>query len=432
MSIDLSIESSYLCQFDTNQGNTLIEYKAKSSVPLFSDLEYLSLPAGLHDLASAKDTVKFQVLDHNKQKYFSICRVYNNSKTILETDSSSVLTSGGIDRTKVKIYSLGIILPLKDESELENLVLYEDYITKQIDLGFKEFSIQQDANASITQLLEALSNNALLVQNDSWREPYQLLKAIDCLIFPLWKQLMLNKSILIINYDTPKISFDELNKLIEYLKNISATDKYVSVYNTVLSNFESVLNNNKTCYLAYTTDVILKEVTKSYDVVLELKKNNAISLTDKHGISLHATYVESLKLITQFKNDGNKFDKKSSSQQFIDFFYLLFTFNNIKPGYYKYIDSAVDIPLQAPLEKQRFEKWLVSLNSGIERLLKNEKNYNKNTKVLCLKPSDVLALGFDGFNESDLEFMKNYLKMEQFSHEISKTYFKSFDFSLFL
>lgn len=432
MNFDLRVESSYLCQFDTKQGNTLIEFKSISNEPSFLDLEYLSLPAGLHDLATAKDTVKFQVLDHNNQKYFSICRVYNNSKTILETDASSVLTTGGIDRTKVKIYSLGIILPLKDGTVLENLVLYEDYITNQIDLGFKEFTIQQDANASVSELLKSLSNNALLVQNDSWREPYQLLKAIDCLIFPLWKQLMLNKSVLIINYDTPNISFDELNKLIEYLKNISATDKYDSVYNTVLSNFENILNKNKTCYLAYTTDVILKEVTKSYDVVLELKKNGAISLTDKHGISLHATYVESLKLLTQFKNDGNKFDKKSNSQQFIDFFYLLFTFNNIKPGYYKYIDSTVDIPLQAPLEKQRFDKWLVSLNSGIENLLKNEKNYNKNTKELCLKPSDVLALGFDGFNENDLEFMQNYLKMERFSHEISKTYFKSFDFNLFI
>lgn len=437
MALPFTIESSYICQFDTTQGNTLLNYTSKGTETIsFEDLEYMSLPSGLHDLPTESDTVKFQILDSNGKKYLSMCRVYNNSKSVIAMESSTASMNIGIDRTKVKIYSLGIIVSLLKDDDIENLVLYEESIIKQIDSCYKDFSSQTESKQYITtttdKLLDLLSNDSQLTESNTWREPYQLLKSMDCLIFPLWKQLMLQKKILIINNDNTKISFDELNKLVEYLKNISANINYNSVYNTALSNYESVLNNSKKCYIAYTTDAILKDATQSYDVLLELNKNNNIRLSDSHGTPLHATFVESLRLITQFKDDYSKFDGKSKSQQFIDFFYLLFTFNSIKPGYYKYIDTAVDIPLQAPLERQRFDKWIISLNSGIEQLLKSDSSYNKNTKVLVLKPSDVLTLGFDGFNKNDLEFMKNYIKQGEFSTTISNIDFKNFDFSLFI
>ncbi|XBW37085.1 hypothetical protein QEN19_002665 [Hanseniaspora menglaensis] len=423
---DLKIESTYLCQFDTTIGNTLLKLKSKEENNKFLDLEYLSLPAGLHDLPTSSDTVKFEILNSKGDTFLSICRVYNNTKSIINPSNTSV------DRSKVKIYSFGVIIGLNDSNDAESLLLFEDSIVKQIDSCFKLFIEQADSELFTTKLFENLTNNTLLSDSSVWKEPTRLLKAIDCLILPLWKQLMLKKKILIINNETSRISFDEMNKLVEYLKNISSDTSYNCIYNTVLSNFEIMLTDESTHYIAYTTDTILKDVSTSYDVLLELKKNGEITVTDRQGKPLHATFVDGLKLITKFKNDTNKFDGKSGSQKFIDFFYILFTFNTIKPAYYRFIDSSVGIPLEAPLEKERFANWLVSVNTGLESLLANSKNYDIKTKTLTLKPSDVLLLGFDGFNQNDLEFLKSYVKLGNFSKDVKKLEFKNFDFSLFI
>ncbi|CAI8499822.1 unnamed protein product [Hanseniaspora opuntiae] len=420
--MNLKIEGSYLCQFDTTQGNSLLQYQPyNDSKSSFTDLEYLSLPSGLHDIAEAKDIVKFQILDDKKDKFFSIARLYNNSKSIIN-DLNDL--SASIDRNKVKIFSVGLIFKLDSKTDTD-LLEYQESIIKIIDILYEKFSL---GNINPDSLLNNLKTDLTNVEKSlAWKEPFQILKDIDCFIFPLWKSLMLKKSILIINNDSKSVSFDELNRLVEYLKTISNCSDYDLVYNCSLSNFESVLSSSRHKYIAYTTDLILKDTVDNYQVVLELGKNGKIQLLDNNNKPLHATYIEGLKLISKYKNDFNKFDSKGKSQKIIDFVYLLFTFNTMKPAYYKFVNMAVDIPLQAPLEPKRFEKWLSSLDSGIESLIKTS-----NAKVLILKPSDVLMLGFDGFNQNDLLFLKEYITKIKYADQVEKVVFKNFDINLFI
>lgn len=420
--MNLTVEGSYLCQFDTTQGNSLLQYQAyNDSKSSFTDLEYLSLPSGLHDIAEAKDIIKFQILDDKRDSFLSIGRLYNNSKSIIN-DLSDL--SASIDRNKVKIFSVGLIFKL-DSNTVTELLEYQESIIKMIDITYQKFS-QDDINSD--SLLNQLKNNLTnLEKNLVWREPFQILKDIDCFVFPLWKSLMLKKNILIINNDSKSVSFDELNRLVEYLRTISNCSDYSLVYNCSLSNFESVLSSSKDKYIAYTTDLILKDTVDNYQVVLEFGKNGKIQLLDNKNKPLHATFIEGLKLISKYKNDFNKFDSKGKSQRVIDFVYLLFTFNTIKPAYYKFVNMAVDIPLQAPLEPERFEKWLSSLDSGIESLIKTS-----HAKVLVLKPSDVLMLGFDGFNQNDLLFLQEYITKIKYANQVEKIAFKNFDISLFI
>lgn len=420
--MNLTIEGSYLCQFDTTQGNSLLQYQhyneSKSS---FTDLEYLSLPSGLHDIAEAKDIIKFQILNDEKDTFVSIARLYNNSKSIINDIND---LSASIDRNKVKIFSLGLIFKM-DNKTVTELLEYQESIIKMMDITYEKFSQGDITSDSILNCLKNDLTNAK--KSLAWKEPFQILRDVDCYIFPLWKSLMLEKRILIINNDSKSVSFDELNKLVEYLQTISDCSDYNLVYNCSLSNFESVLYSSTNKYIAYTTDLILKETVNNYQVVLELGKNGKIQLLDNNNKPLHATFIEGLKLISKYKNDSNKFDSKGKSQKIIDFFYLLFTFNTIKPAYYKFINKAVDIPLQAPLEPKRFEKWLSFLNSGIESLI-----MTSNARVLVLKPSDILMLGFDGFNQNDLLFLQEYITKVKYADQVEKIIFKNFDISLYI
>lgn len=420
--MNLTIEGSYLCQFDTTQGNSLLQYQQyNNSKSSFTDLEYLSLPSGLHDIAESKDIVKFQILDDEKKKFFSIARLYNNSKSVMNGLKD---LSSSIDRTKVKIFSIGLIFKL-DHNTVKDLLEYQESIIKIIDILYEKFSqYGMNSDSLLTHLKNDLKNvEKCLV----WKEPFQILKDIDCCVFPLWKNLMLMKNILIINRDSKSVSFDELNRLVEYLKTISNCSDYNLVYNCSLSNYESVLSLQGNKYIAYTTDLILKDTVENYQVILELGKNGAVQLMDNNKKPLHATFIEGLKLISKYKDDLSKFDSKGKSQKIIDLVYLLFTFNTIKPAYYKFVNMAVDIPLQAPLEPKRFKKWLDSLNAGIESLIKTS-----DAKVLVLKPSDVLMLGFDGFNQNDLLFLQEYITTIKYADQVEKIIFKNFDISLFI
>lgn len=421
--MELEVQGSYLCQFDTTQGNSLLQYKSHSqSTSSFVDLEYLSLPSGLHDISEGSDIVKFQILDQHKNKYLSIARLFNNSKSIINDLKDLSLS---IDRSKVKIFSLGIIFRL-DNNTTSNLVAYQESLVKQIDSIYERFN---RGDLVVDTLLDELSKNIGSTDKSLvWKEPFKVLKDIDSFIFPLWKQLILGGNILIVNKDSASVSFDELNRLVEYLKTISDSSNYNLVYNCSLSNFESILLNSKDQYIAYTTDLILKDTVDNYQAILELDKNGKVSLLDIKNKPLHATFIESLKIVTKYKNDYNRFDNKGKSQKLIDLFYLIFTFNTVKPAYYKFVDMAMDIPIQAPLEPTRFKKWLNSLDSGIESLIKS----SSSSKTLTIKPSDVLMLGFDGFNQNDLLFLQNYITNVKYSNQVERVIFKNFDMSLLI
>lgn len=421
--MELNVQGLYLCQFDITQGNSLLKYESQSnSTALFADLEYLSLPSGLHDISEGSDIVKFQILDQNKERYLSIARLYNNSKSII-SDLKDLTSS--IDRSKVKIFSIGLVFKLENNA-IGNLSAYQESIIKQVDVVYGKFT---QGSSTVDTILKDLSSGIKsLDKNLVWKEPHKVLKDIDSFIFPLWKQLILAKNILIVNKDSAAVGFDDLNRLVEYFNTISSSVNYNLVYNCSLSNFESVLLNSKGSYIAYTTDVILKDTVNNYQVILELDKNGKVTLLDDKNKPLHATFIESLKLVSKYKNDYSRFDGKGKSQKFIDLIYFIFTFNTVKPAYYKFVDMAIGIPLQAPLEPSRFEKWLNSLDAGIESLIKS----SNNSKILTVKPSDVLSLGFDCFNRSDLLFLQNYITNVKFSNQVEKVVFKNFDMSLLI
>ncbi len=93
--------------------------------------------------------------------------------------------SSSIDRSKVKIFSLGIIFRL-DNNTTSNLVAYQELLVKQIDSIYEKFN--QDLRDT---LLDELSKNIESTDKSLvWKEPFKVLKDIGQLYLPLWKQLI--------------------------------------------------------------------------------------------------------------------------------------------------------------------------------------------------------------------------------------------------
>ncbi|CCE64751.1 hypothetical protein TPHA_0I02480 [Tetrapisispora phaffii CBS 4417] len=304
----------FLSQFDMKQGNIIVwSMQSKNSTINLSGIEFKSLPSGIHEVAC--DVVNFIIpkaddqLISDKSFCYGVAYYKQNGQDIAKNTEH-------IDRSKVKMYSLGIIIdpeefnkgtsihPKSEQNKdiLNNLqadryIRCNDYLDSlQILLAewfkvgnFDDFSIFENFfnECSGQEIDEGVSNKKKQnVKRKHMIEHFPFwVKKLGPLIFPLWKSSILNERILIIK--PIDCNFEKCNALAYSLSLISQlfADNSLGQKNNIIPLFTIGVNDidylqklrkdtrGLLNYVACTSDEIMSYKTELYDKMLVLPVN---------------------------------------------------------------------------------------------------------------------------------------------------------------
>ncbi|KAL6942997.1 hypothetical protein ACO0RG_001970 [Hanseniaspora osmophila] len=433
----MTVIGAFLTKFDVKKGNTLLwssEFDPNTEIN-FENVEYLSLPSGLHDSKSGEDVVRFVLKsgDYTAQGpslFPCVSIFYSNTKDLI------IAGNKGVDRKDVRIYSLGVVC--KPETSLFDA----EHIEKYVPSLQQVMSLMNKDVPDPTILHNSLSKIEIDKDYQS-KTPTKLFKNIGPLIFPLWKSCLLGERVLILVED-PSVKFEDMNYLVTYLFKISNYEPFENVngigmehlavgqrskllYNIGLFNYSNskidVYDHTKehSGFVAYSPDIILRDMTTIYDKVLTIGSKGAVRMHDNKGEVIKSTFLDGSKVLKakDFTNNANV-DKRPWFQYMIDLLYTCFTMNNVPPPYSKYFD---DIPVEPPINTETFIKENTSIHCMLIDLIRE----NRNT----IKASEIMKLGLDGFSEQDFQLLTQlYSKLSK--NEKRKLNVQWFDPNLFL
>lgn len=308
----------FLVQFDIRKGYELIWSKSSIKNFDFTGLEYKVLPLGVHE--SEKSTILISHLNEDDKLYYGI------SRFILRIDGDSS------DRSNIHMFSLGILCDPGQQSWKPNEFIncgweyvdilddkLEQYLTRK---DYQDYQIFENILSS--QLLP--SNFSPDLSNHLITKLPKLLEMFGPLIFPIFKQSLLRKNILIFNsnnndsnkaYHIDRNSTIDHNNLDENHNLKKSSENYDSYYtiesfsylislisiipndiNHIDGNYYSQplynvgLNDGKLFqdypgYVASTNDDILMYQTEKYDlgILINNHENNPqikFDLSDKN------------------------------------------------------------------------------------------------------------------------------------------------------
>ncbi|KAL6947096.1 hypothetical protein ACO0QE_001965 [Hanseniaspora vineae] len=436
--LKMSVIGAFLTKFDVKTGNILLwssEFDPNIKIN-YENAEYLSLPSGLHDSKTGEDVVRFVLKGSDQAASASslfpcVSIFYSNTKDLILAGNT-----GGVDRKDVRIYSLGVVC------KTQTLHPDAEYIEKYVPSLQREMSLMNKEEPDFAKLQSSLPKIQIDEEYQS-QIPNKLFKNIGPLIFPLWKSCLLGERLLILIED-PLVKFEELNFLVTYLFKISnyepsedasgvdletlpAVQKPILLYNIGLFNYSNskidVYDHTKehSGFIAYSPDIILKDMTNIYDKILTIGNKGAVKMHDNKGEVIKSTFLDGSKVLKQkdFTNSSNV-DKRPWFQYMIDLLYTCFTMNNVSPPYSKYFD---DIPVEPPISTERFIKENTSIRCTLVDLIRE----NRST----IKASEIMKLGLDGFSQQDFQLVAQlYKKLSK--NEKKKLNVQWFDLNLFI
>ena len=281
------VVATFLVQFDTKTGYKLVWSKGIPSTSL-SGIEYKALPSGIHECESS--TVF--IVHKNDDKV-----LYGLSQFRSMTEGDDELTETQVDRSKVKMYSLGILCDPVSKTWKPN-----EYIStgwehiESLDSTLYTFLRLQNWNDYLVfeELHLSLTGSQLSPNPISPKTDHHLLSALPDLldvlgplVFVLYKQCLLRKRIMLFHHDPVMLTnytagaFTYLLSLISLISQDTETiqSSIVSmsqpVYNVGLHDLsepESILK--KPNIISVTSDEILM-YQDVYDVGVSLPSDNS-------------------------------------------------------------------------------------------------------------------------------------------------------------
>ncbi|KAK5778496.1 hypothetical protein RI543_004163 [Arxiozyma heterogenica] len=469
---------SFLVKFDMKKGNTLVWsrncelFQKKSS----SSLAFKAMPSGIHD--EINDTICFTATNSdNKSLYMGLSIFMQNSFELINSELQSKVDLQNkhmINRNKIKMFSFAIILDIKINEPNDNLSdivnsniqFYSNHLYSTLKLWLSQNNTDNAHNKSIpnTTILENFHNNyhqnptifttkSISPAHDSIKQSFiddvkYWLEELGPLLFILWKSILLNERILILNLSNEKVF--KINALCNFIKLIPINQTLLSSFSskssTIPSNFlnlytigisdlddmKNILCNPNQGYIACTNDSLLEFKTEIFDKLIKIESNMEIgmriSVTDNDNNVIRATpndlrlsdYLFKLLNIQDeiSKNNFKKYNTMTESISWAQFFwdelYLLMTAGYLKPSYQ-------NIKIDLPNDKQRLPDGLndtiISLlidifqakNQGLHNSLETiilSKEFDELTDdTIYLHPSDLKALNLDCFSKQDFDFI---------------------------
>ncbi|AET39609.1 Anr2p Ecym_4576 [Eremothecium cymbalariae DBVPG len=248
-----------LTKFDVKKGNTVLWKASNSSEVDLSNIEFKTLPSGIHE--REQDFINFVIPKKNGDLYYGIALFSQNGLQMVKQVATS-----HIDRTKVEMYSLAVIVdPRSMEEDFSESKFYRvkpnfytcvnEYMDDLSNLlknwtansnleGLEHYYAANKGPSNSSPLYPALSTSKMrpLSVNSSPNyvrtgdhkmdaETYkpqkswlyllpELVEQIGPLIFTLWKSCLLRERILIVNEHGE--SFERCNALIYCLSVLSS------------------------------------------------------------------------------------------------------------------------------------------------------------------------------------------------------------------
>ncbi|TID30280.1 hypothetical protein CANINC_001160 [Pichia inconspicua] len=329
----------FLTKFDVHTGYELKWFRSiEDSLYSSSDLEFKSIPSGLH--AVSTDTVCFVKHKQNLEDLIYGISIFKQNNHLQQIDDT-----GTIDRDKVKMYSLGVLV---DPKHLEGLDDYKDWEPKiysvcwnyRIKLSqllgnfmslqneqqesdyFKQFDSFFNNHAqtkailptNATKLLPPLrpvdSKSSLAsllydseIQNDHMIDPLiTFFNSLGPLIFKIWKISLLRKSIVIYcPHTTSPIIMDDTGEVKHENFDIGDLSKFlfcISLISAIPKDLEIQLKRStkgSKLNLFFNRPVFNVSVNDIYHLV-QLEKNYLASTTDQILVEKQNLFDYSIRL----------------------------------------------------------------------------------------------------------------------------------------
>lgn len=492
------VVGSFLVKFDMKKGNNLVwsrncELFQKESS---SSLAFKAMPSGIHN--EINDIICFTATNlDNKSLYMGLSIFIQNSFELINSElqlKANPQNKHMIDRNQIKMFSFAIILDIKinePDDRLSDIVnsniqFYSTHLYSTLKSWLSQNNSNIDHSKDIldTTILENFYNsyhqNSTLLAidsisplHDSIKESFidyvkYWLEELGPLLFVLWKSILLNERILILNLSNEKVfkinalcNFIELismnQSLLSSLSSYSSTTplNFLNLYTIGISDLDDmkkILSNPNQGYIACTNDSLLEFKTEIFDKLIKIESNidmgTCITITDNHTNIIKATPNDLLssdylfKLLNiqdeisknKVKQYNTMIESISWTQFFWDELYLLMTIGYLKPSYQS-------IKMDLPNNKQRscnklndtvvsslidiFQAKNQTLHNSLETIILSKEFDELADDTIYLHPNDLKALKLDCFSKQDFEFIIK-LSKKWFNRNIEVTGFSDY------
>lgn len=344
----------FLTKFDVHKGYELIYYKSIDNIYDSKDLEFKSIPSGLHSVES--DVICFTKNGKIPESLLYGLSVFKQN---------SLQLKDVVDRSKVKMYSLGILIDprhLKSIDEFKNwdakiyscMWVFKTELTSMISefiqLDTKE---QEDDylnkfesffdNYKYKNEISKVHSSPQILSEDEIKSDHMVDSLVDIiddfgpLIFKIWKISLLRKCIIINSIhdgnhngiligDICKIIFcislissipKELQERLEKSSKKDLNDMMFNkpIYNICVNDIDTIVQMD-TNYIACTTDQIITERKGIYDYNILLSKECPQIINAITGDNEYATFRDNEKfqiIYSQFNHDSNNNNNSSTT-----------------------------------------------------------------------------------------------------------------------
>lgn len=401
----MPIKVLYLTHFNVHKGYELVWWKYIESSTISKDqIEYKSLPSGIHSIH--KDVICFK-----HEGLFGLTVFRQNSLSLLD-----------MDRSKVKMYSLGIL----SDDPLDKIWNFKD----QLDINLSQLMVSDfhddDLDIKLLPLFDRLtSSQGIGMANTSSAsltvdlidELKPMFETIGPLLFTIWKLALLKKRI-IFSMEGNECDHELLNKYIFCLDSISklANDSSPSepIYNVCINDIPQLEEKDK--FIACTSDQIILEKPQLFDYSIKIPYSDSSlpEIRDNNRNVIYSTGRDLMhfKLVYEqlFGHIANlEYDKLSSYKSFGEIIWFVMSWW-ATAGDSLNFDRDIDVPLESNED----------LNGYFKRL--NTKMFNDLKELTDtdepIPPHELYEIGFDPSNSGDVDFVVSFSK-QRFQRDVS-------------
>ncbi|CAI4034714.1 hypothetical protein SMKI_11G1630 [Saccharomyces mikatae IFO 1815] len=460
----------FLSKFDVKKGNIIIWSKSINDATFdLNNIEFKSLPAGIHEQTDdvvnfvvpktfgANDTAKETVYD------YGIAYFKQNSFDIIENDNQ-------VDRSKVQMFSLGVIIDVQDMSSDSKKQFYKEiyhaYSANRYVSHLKEL-LSQWINQENLDKFDIFDNffkennqgriaeNSVKVFEHSPQERRHLVEYLSYwtrklgpLIFPLWRASLLQLRILIL---VPQgESFELCNSLAYCIFLISMlskdlignhmSDDYIKPIFTVSTSDIPFLESFRkgSGYVATTGEEILLYKPEIYDIVVKLTSRSIMEEFPGKDVEIITSSGEHNKatpldletyekfILGELKEDAStNFKSKlygvtepiSWLQFLIDGLYLLTTAGYLVAPYHLTKNFKISKHVSGPEPNdseiqiaENIVRYFHFRTSKLYNMLKSVVQESENTdseQPITISASLLTKLNLDCFSKQDHQFIKD-------------------------
>lgn len=421
------VVACFLVRFDVHVGYELVWQDSVDKY--FADgVEFKALPSGLHSVPS--DTVVF-THDCNGKKCYGLA-VFHQNNALGSVDPNG---GSGVDRSQVKMYSLGILIDPEESntawklqatskiwnyrSELTELVksFVYDVDDKSALENVKSFFKKNKLGNSVTKI-DAASPNAFSNSSDHMIDSLiNLYSRMGPLIYKLWRLCLLRKRILIVSNDD---TVGDLCKFVYCMSVISSipvelkpklyhSGARVDEVSKPAFNFGISDPPHFSNWIATTKDEIILQKTGMWDYVVDL---NELGITGSDGTKYWATPTD----LERFKLVYPKL--VDSHAEAPDFSRICENSWEFIWSSLKWWASAGEVSQQFDLEFEfddvtgvmtivilmgYFQKMTTRIFSVLIGAINDD-------EMVTLDAQDLIEMGLDGYNESDWQWVEQLVE----------------------